>query len=221
MLLVKHGDEQGTGKQDWEIAYHELKPDQRSSRDLGDTRKLPYIKDIIDHAAAQATDDEIIAFCNADTLILPDAPAAIRERLATGDCCYSRRIDVADGAFPHTRDGLAKFPRHVGADLFAFRAGWWRSHRDEFPDLLLACEGWDWCMRRVAQKYNPAAEIDPPIIYHENHSPVWAYSANIHDNPGQKWNRAECEKWARANGFERAIYTDGNPFLFKPDEALT
>jgi hypothetical protein len=217
---LRDGDEHFQGKADWEVAFHELQPGQRSSRDLGDDRRLPYIRDIIDHAAARAADDDVLAFTNADTLVLPDAPGAIREKLTDGDCCYSRRIDVSSGEHPYTREQLGRYPRHVGADLFAFRAGWWRSHLDEFPDLLLACEGWDWVARRIMERHNPAAEIDPPVVYHERHSPVWAYSKNIHANAGQRWNRAQCEAWARANGFAHAIFTDGTPFLFKSDDAL-
>lgn len=216
---LQNGDaDAGVAKADWRIAFHVLQDTDRSSADLGDFRRLPYIKDVIDFAAKCARhDDEILVFTNADTLILPDAPAAIREKLAAGDCCYSRRIDVSSGEYPYTREQLTRYPRHVGADLFAFRVGWWKQHRDEFPDLLLACEGWDWVARQILKRHNPAAEIDPPVIYHERHAPVWAYSLNIHDNPGQVWNRFECSRWAIANGFKNAILTDSSPWLFKPD----
>jgi hypothetical protein len=219
---LANGDaDRGVAKADWSIAFHVLQDGQRSSAGLGDPRRLPYIKDVIDFAAGKARhDDEILVFTNADTVILPDAPAEVRKKLADGDCCYSRRVDVSSGDYPYTREQLTRYPRHCGADLFAFRVGWWKQHRDEFPDLLIGCEGWDWVARRILERHNPGAEIDPPVICHERHSPVWAYTLNIHDNPGQVWNRIESARWARANGFADAIYTDGTPWLFKPDETL-
>lgn len=206
---------QGTG---WELAIHELKPGQRSSADLGDPRKLPYIKDVIDFGAANAADDDILVFTNADTNLLGDVPNVVRDKLAAGACCYSRRVDVADAVLPYTREVLAQYRAHVGADLFAFSAGWWRAHRDEFPDLLIGCEGWDWIARRVLERHNPDAEINPAVIYHERHSPQWAWSKNIHANPGQQWNRRICEEWARDNGFESALFAPGeSQYLFRAD----
>jgi hypothetical protein len=199
------------------LRYHQLRQGQRSSRDLGDVRALPYIRDIIDYGCAEPAckDSDILVFTNSDVSLCPEAMDELRRKMAGSDCCFSRRIEVQDSAcLMHLRQ-LQTMPAHVGADLFAFRVGWWREHRTEMPDVFLACEGWDWIARFWMRQYEEDPEFGP-VIYHEKHQSWWAKRENILDNPGQKWNRQEGERWARENGCEKALW-DNHVYLFKSD----
>lgn len=203
----------------WVMVWHETdRHAKRTSRDMGDSRKLPFIRDLFDFAVERLRDDEIVCFTNSDVCLTPEAPDEIRRKLQTGECCYSRRVDLGNTDAPTLkRDEIARVRAHVGADLFACRAGFWRKHREEFPDLIYACEGWDWVARQIFKRYNPAAEISPPVIYHKAHASYWSWTVNIVANPAQVHNRNLCEQWARANGCAGAIQDVPDKYLFKPD----
>jgi hypothetical protein len=201
--------------EEWVIHLHDSDKASRTSQSqLGDTRNMPFIKDLFEHGIKGLADDDIIVFTNADICILPNAPDQIRTKLALGDCCYSRRIDVKDC----TKKPVGPMQTHVGADLFACKVSWWRAHRHELPDLIYSCEGWDFVARRIWKKHNQDAEIIPPVIYHEIHHSYWMRQANIHQNPGQIWNRTECTRWAKENNLEYMV--GEGVYLFKADEKL-
>lgn len=202
---------------DYTIRLHELQPGQRSSRDLGDIRRLPYIRDIIDYGCAGAKDDEIVVFTNSDVCLVPEAMGEIRRKLVDAPCCFSRRIDVDDCAPKRRLKELRRAISHVGADLFAMTKRFWLENRKTMPDLFLSAEGWDFCCRHWMLAHNIDAEMRTPIIWHQSHSSVWAQADVIHSSPSQVHNRRECEKFARANGLDAAVYSDGNKFLFKAD----
>lgn len=203
----------------YRLVEHQLKEGQRSSRDIGDKKRVPYINDIIDFGAEQASDDDIVVFTNSDVCLVPEALRQIRAKLANADCCYSRRVDVQDNSKPMMLSDLKNQTAHVGADLFAMRAKFWRENRDAIPLLYLSFEGWDWVCRHWMRTYELNPEMSPPIIYHGRHVSYWTSPFVILSSPAQLHNRRECEAWARANGLSEAIYSesDNTNFLFKPD----
>lgn len=203
----------------YEICLHKLKAEQRNSTQIGDKRALPYIADIIDHGDLLAQAGDILVWTNSDVSFVPEALNEIRKKLASMPCCFSRRIDVRDNAPRRTLRDLASQPAHVGADLFAMRASFWREHGAELPFLFLGAEGWDWVMRHWMWKYAPQAEMRPPVIYHQAHQSEWAKRENIKSAPSQLHNRDECQKWAYAHGLDAALYGDKSPFLFRDDAA--
>ena len=114
----------------------------RSSRDIGDTRNLPYVRDIIDHGVAIGTDAAIIVFTNADICLTAEAPDAVLRAMDGKPCCFARRVDVETTKQLAAAD-LADKPKYFGVDLFAVRPRFWRQHAAELPDVFLACEQWD------------------------------------------------------------------------------
>jgi len=200
----------------WRLAIHTIGPHTRTSRAIGDTRQIPYVRDLIDFGAEAAGEDGIVVYANTDICLVPESDAVLRRKLAMGPCAFSRRIDVHHSDTPRSHADLSRSKPHPGTDLFAFRASFWRQHREEFPDLFVGCEGWDFVYRWICRKYYPDAEIDPPIIYHQGHDAFWGREENIAANPAQAYNRRACTEWARANGFEKAIDRESR-WLFKVD----
>lgn len=206
----------------WSTVLHDTDRDaRRTSRDIGDNRKLPYIRDLIDFgcdAAERAGDpDGIVVFTNSDVGVVPEAAEAVRYALRDAPCAFSRRIDVRGGR-AYTRADLARHKAHVGADLFAFRASWWRRNGSSFPDMIYAAEGWDALARWRCWAANPAAEIAPCIVWHIDHAPFWSMNQNIHTCESQRHNRAEARRWAAENGLGMALWPDGARWLCRIDE---
>lgn len=167
----------------WKLHEHRARPGRTSRDELGDSRTLPFIKDMIDAACA---DSDIGVITNSDIILDENAGQIIREKCTP--CCYSARIDI-------TRQGSEIAP-YGGVDLIAFRSDWWREHRDEYPDFLLGCEGWD---AVIWMWLGPEARLSP-MIRHEIHRPFWSRSENHIDNMGQRYNRALATLWMIKNG---------------------
>lgn len=192
----------------WQTVIHELHNTQRNSSDLGDSRRLPYLKDVIDRGYSKAGQDDYVVLTNADSCLPIETPHAIRAALAQAPCAYSPRIDVNEWKTYGWVD-LAGKPTYAGTDLFAFRASWWTENRDRMPDMLLACEGWDFVLRKLMQT-SGGIQIEPPVVYHERHDAFWS---RHRENPGQKYNCELGRKWALENGYESDLHP--GPYLFK------
>lgn len=186
-----------------------------TSRQIGDERSVPYINDLLDHAC-NIPDDDIVVWTNLDVCLCMDAPEIIRRKLSNGDCCFARRVDVEDGRKVLMRLDLHHREVHGGTDLFAFRAGWWKKNRHLMPKMFLACEAFDFVLRRIMLAQRPKAEITPTILYHEVHEAFWAKGKNLVENPAQRHNRKIAVAWCMENGWTHALNPEGT-FLLKND----
>lgn len=210
-----------TNDANYQTVLYATEDNPRNSKTvLGDTRALPFIKDIISYGAAKADSNDILVFTNSDVCLVPEALSAIRAKLDKQPACYSRRVEVENALPPRNLSDIVNIKAHVGADLFAFRAGWWETHKHEIPDLLLSCEGWDAVARFWLRRHVKNPELNPPVIYHETHKSFWMKPDIIHENVAQKYNRRLCETWAKENGCAPALYdAQKSQYLFKPDSA--
>ncbi len=164
----------------------------RSSKtEVGDTRPLPYLKDILNWGAEVAQPEDLVIFTNMDTCVTPDLPRQLRDtftfRKLTAGFAWrhnfytpiTTQLRVCDQGF---KDG--------GVDLVAFYPEWWREVREYMPDMLLACEAWDWCLRLIVAESQPDCQTDiDNLIYHEWHDAPWRDSTFRLMNPGQVVNR--------------------------------
>jgi hypothetical protein len=186
-----------------------------TSRQIGDERSVPLINDVLDYAC-NLPEDDIVVWTNLDVCLTPDAPVVIRRKLRTGDCCFCRRVDVVDATKVLFRLDLHHREVHGGTDLFAFKAGWWKRNRHLMPRMFLACEAFDFVLRRIMLSQRPTAEIAPVVLYHETHEAFWATGKNLQDNPAQKSNRKTAVAWCMENGWTHALNPEGT-FLLKND----
>lgn len=181
----------------WQIHWFNT-TGRRASRDIGDSRNVPYINDLFDFAAALAGENGIACWSNLDVCLVPEAPTIIRNKLSANPCCYSCRIDVDDAHTPRHQRDLEGRQVFSGADLFAFRPDWWRSRRSQIPDLFISCEAFDHVLKHMMSRDSPEAEIRPPILYHQRHQSFWMH--NRLTNPAQKHNRALAAEWCLSHG---------------------
>lgn len=196
----------------YEISDHITLRSSPTSRDIGDSRSLPYVKDVI--ASGIRSNDAgntILAISNDDACLIPSAITAIRRKLLRMDCCFSRRHNVDDIGLQLTAEDLMNAkPNHFGADLFAARIHWWKKHLPQFPNMFWATEGWDTIMRFIFYQSEPRSEMTPPIIWHVNHEPVWSKLENIKSTPSQIWNREKGKAFFLKHGLPNAIANTGD-----------
>lgn len=156
------------------------------------TKRLPYVKDLLDRACVALSDTDIVVFTNADIGVAPDCAIRIVAALQLNDATYAFRNDFAYViAEPLSSERIRDGVQYAGSDLFAFRAGWWRSYRKLYPDALLGAEAWDACLRVLIEATNDAKPLSlPHLIYHERHGGVqyWEHPANRYTLASQRHN---------------------------------
>lgn len=160
----------------------------RSSKDVGDVRSVPFLRDLIDYAMHFARPEDVVLLVNTDTCITSDGFEKLRGVFASG-------LGAAFAYRHNFRCKLSGFKRDVreghvdgGVDLLALTPKWWDDHKTYFPDMLLACEGWDWVMRVLIEESTGRGGVEN-LIYHEWHDPVWREKKVRQQNPGQRYNR--------------------------------
>lgn len=175
----------------------------RLSSDVRDTRKLPFLKDILAFTMKNCTrDDDIVCLTNDDTIVNIYWWYRARAELKSRGALCSVRHDLHAGEWqpcdvvPKTVVGH----RQAGRDAFAFRLSWLKEHWSEIPDYLIGYGDWDSTLAMLIRlthgdkplpsdftKDMPSSEIPAGMIHHVAHSPKWI--ATGLEAPGQKYNR--------------------------------
>lgn len=183
---------------------------QRSSMDIGDSRCLPYLKDILQSGMERSTADDIILFTNGDNLLHFDLGKVVRETLSQVPCICSYRLNVVkipDLKAPLELVRTAGQP-DFGRDLFAFRKSWLESHWDSIPDFFVGEWEWDLVMALMIRKENgvpittkqglhlpdPRSELPLGCVLHEMHTRPWL-STQYHTSPSKRHNLDLANEW--------------------------
>lgn len=173
-------------------------------------RAVPYLRDLFDLGCGEADGHEIIVYSHADVMFRSDAAARIAACLQASDACYAFRRDwhhKVEQCPPD--DDFYKAHHYPGSDVYAFRASWWRTHREQYPDMLLAYEASDPCMRVLIERTNPEMQVCISDLYcHERHSgPLyWEDPRNRYTLRGQLYNLALAKAFLKANGVASASH---------------
>jgi hypothetical protein len=195
----RHKRAQGT----WQYIYGQgVKPLHlseyvRDSRSLGDSRQLPYLKEVLRRGMAACKKDlDVVLWTNDDIGLDPGIVEWCMESV------------VADGALSMRRNESG----HMGRDLFAFTKGWLNNHFQSIPDFVLGCPCFDLALAAQIRKFHGIkstmdnfvldiwpAETPHRYALHENHPSSWAgekehiYKANLH-------NKKLANDYFRRNG---------------------
>lgn len=115
---------------------------------LGDSRSLPYFRDLLQFALGQIKSDDIILWTNDDNLLHPSIAEYVRFHVGSYGPCSFFRTEFRGAHWPSMKrrpETLAAWNRekHVGRDGFAFRASWLKEHLGEIPDVVLGAKMWD------------------------------------------------------------------------------
>jgi len=190
-------------------------PYPRSSMEVGDTRGVPFVDDVLRNALEQAeSDNSIIIFTNDDIILLPEVHNEILSMLARVPAMCSSRRDIDNFSQVKKHPDSPKHI-HCGRDLFAFRAWWLREHMPEVSPMFLASNDWDnlWvnlirreCGTLVHEKGQWSwetsytltdCEMASPNILHERHESFADKPATHYDNSGNLWNWVYLIEWQK------------------------
>lgn len=206
-------------KQGVMAAKFRLKKGQRSSLDIGESRLVPFIKDVINYGMFAYPDNINFLYTNADLSLVKDAAIFIRDSLAKNECGYSHRMDFEEKNYPKnpiTRDELKNrlflSSWSGGADSFFFTRNWWTKYEKSLPEALIGFEGWDFCIMATMLKTG-LSQPTKWISYHQKHLAYW--KEHRLEAPGQIYNRKVCSEWTIKNNLEYLINYGGGDFLFK------
>lgn len=181
------------------------------------TRRLPFIKDMIDRACQEKADSHIIVFTNADSCVADHAMSESFWKLSEPgvEACYSNRRDFDKIKHPLNSAQVRAGELYPGNDWFAFRVGWWKANRDSYPDMLVGAEAWDCLLRLLMEETHKGKQIRfDSFIYHERHySLVYNDAANRLSLPTQRHNRKLATAFIKARGLNPEDYG-----LSQPDE---
>lgn len=101
-----------------------------SVTNFGDSRRMPFLKDVVRHAAQRAKPNDIICLTRPDTCLSPDLTELLQKNMP---CGYAHRL-VTDEEGRKTW-----FPE---VDLFAFTKTWWEENRKDVLDFVMAPDRW-------------------------------------------------------------------------------
>lgn len=207
----------------------------RSARsELGDEREVPFIKDVLNHVFSRHPEclTKVLTLAKIPTLIESNPidkgilePDCIL--WTNSDCAFVKewpeiiaKLDLTKPWYSHRFNVMGRHKGQLGinylesrgtyfcgVDAFLLPVDWWLDNRNDYPDLLLGYEGFDWVMKFMI---NPTAgmdckqpgvgKIDPPIVYHEDHyTPYWLNHLHC---PGSKYNQRLCLNWAKLVGLD-------------------
>jgi hypothetical protein len=168
----------------------------RDATKIGDPRKLPYLKDMLERGLQNAKgDQDVIIWTNDDV------------GFETGIVEWARDGIVANGAMSMRRNESG----HIGRDLFAFTSKWLRDNFDKIPDYIQGAPCFDLALAAQIRKHygifstleNLHLDIWPAeslhrYATHEAHPSEWAgamenvYKANL-------WNKKLANEWFAKN----------------------
>lgn len=162
----------------------------RSSLNVGEKRRTPFVKDVINMVANEARADDILVFTNDDNLMLEGFTATILEKVIQHRAIWGSRWELPMGVEP--KWGSPKGYKHVGADVFAFTKQWWDENQDSFPDHLISFEAWDLNLRILIESTG-GTQVEG-LVAHYIHQPVW-HSREHREGIGNLHNRKLFQQW--------------------------
>lgn len=196
----------------------------RDTRLLGETKSVPFLKDIMAEALTGLAPDDIIVFTNDDIILLPPLNEELLRYLSVVPCLMSSRrdIQVFEDVSKIRKDIVVH--EHWGRDLIACRAWWLREQWDELPDYAVGFRDWDigfLCQMRKScgvgftgvwnwkQSFTlTACEIASPYVLHEVHD---AYHETHRSSPATLWNEVLLVTWQKRYAPELS-FPWANPF---------
>lgn len=182
----------------------------RSSLLLGDSRCLPYLKDVLRRGMMLANRNDIILFTNGDIVLHPQFDSAIRNALETQPCVTAFRIEV--DSIPDLNSDPADLAvigsTSYGRDIFAFRNLWLMENWADIPDFLVGELEWDLVLALMVRSANgiettapleisqlkPPAELPNGYVFHVKHTGRWL-SNEFQSSPAKQHNIACSRDW--------------------------
>lgn len=190
-------------KRSWDFQFNlgrmldfSMRPEDlsRTSASIGDSRNLPYLKDVLDYGVSRALDPEdVVVYSNLDVAFTVNLPARLAHTLnvAGGVAVVWRRTMKFDPNqyYETVRGGV----QDGGVDVIAVTPKWWALNRDRLPDMFVSSSHWDFVFRVWAEQVSNGKCYLHDGVYHAPHKGV--YDRIGHTTPAQKHNRDAAKKF--------------------------
>lgn len=143
-----------------------------SSVELNNTRRLPYIKEILGYCNKIKCD--VFGYINSDIILIPSVYDLLQLDF---DSFMFSRSEIGETDIDSFRDKPVKViyggNSHGGIDGFFFSRRWWNINHGKFPDnLILGETEWDTCYRMIIKKIG-CRYVEARALYHVYHDAKW------------------------------------------------
>jgi hypothetical protein len=150
-----------------------------SAKEIGNTRHLPYVKEIFDNAAKISCD--ILGYINTDILLTKDFFNLFDKDY---DAYIFGRYEIAQlkdfnkKEFKVIEKPYVEFGEHPGYDAFFFNTKWWLANRNSFHDDFIAGEPyWDMYYYKKSSQLTSKL-LNQRSLYHVFHRVIWNTNSN-------------------------------------------
>lgn len=184
----------------------------RTSKDIGDTKAMPFINDIISWGMKFAQPEDVVVYINRDVSLTTKAPARLLESLnKNGGASVAFRRNIANpepGRYYHT---VKNYPPDGGFDVFAFTPHWWKQHGKRLPDMFIGREAYDACLRNLVEEVATGKTVSKlrddywnnphycdDVCWHTEHASYW--QENKLTSPSQVANRTAALEFFSKRG---------------------
>ena len=143
----------------------------RDSRELGENKSKPYLKDLLDVLAEKAEPGDWLFYCNCDCSIRSDLYQELLSLRAT--VVEYQRLDITGQ--PSNLDELFSFPGQpysLGLDGLAIRAGFYRDFAHCLPDFIIGEPWWDPACSWILRQLIPVRRLSGRL-FHPMHEQTW------------------------------------------------
>ncbi len=191
--------EEAEYSKNWNIVdFPDKLVEKRNATNVGDTVKMPYVKDMIDYISDRADENDILMICNSDISFVPGITGLILQDVYEYNAIFFYRRDFKKINYPVVSEGqIVDGQWYCGSDAFAFTKKWWLENGDTFYDMIFGRVAWDLIMRNTIKRAK-GVEINN-AIYHERHDSFWERSGNYNVG-GNVHNRKLAGKWLDTYG---------------------
>lgn len=162
-----------------------------SQKELGNDRRMPYIKEILDSCSNLPYD--IFGYMNSDILLTKNFFDIFR---SSYDVFLFFKKDIVKVSATDFLNNKIKIidEKPDGIDAIFFRTKWWKANRGLFPDgLILGETEWDTAYNSIIQKSHHKYVLSR-TLYHPYHERVWRIDSRgaIHNTLIWQTVRQKC-----------------------------
>lgn len=196
----------------------------RSARQIGDSRDLPMLKDVLEAGLKKCGESDVVMFTNSDIFLMMGVEMAVSTAVQRQGavCSFRLNVEKVPERFEGPRMPVEQGSKpDYGRDLFAFSRTWLEAHWELVPDCFLGEMEWDLVMALLIRRSlgiemkstadfhrHTSAELPLGFVLHEKHQPVWKTQAGL-ESPSKWWNRAMCRRSYETIG-RMDLYTLGD-----------
>lgn len=217
-------------KQTWDTEWTDLAHDYlivplclysedmpRTSDDIGDQRKIPYVKDLFRIAKRFTYNHkDVVMLTNDDICFTKGGLRPMVDRTLEYGSTYAHRRTFHETELAPlglkslsrilTPEEAATGRRHSGTDTVLVTREWWENVGElDFPDFLIGCEAWDTVFIMISRLTGSGWGFKN-TTYHEYHGGWWEDPARRFHNKGQLHNRKLAKDILLAYGIYRGEF---------------